>query len=102
MTLHDTRPRRNALVLACSVLSVGLSISCTGNIMSGDGPGAGPSNPPAGPPTMGGNGRPGEGEILPPPPPGEKACETPQFTPARVWRLSDDQFIAAVKDLVPN
>jgi hypothetical protein len=102
MTLHDTRPRRNALVLACGVLSVGLTISCTGNIMNGDGSGAGPNNPPAGPPSVGGNGKPNENEILPPPPPGEQACETTQFTPARVWRLSDDQFIAAVKDLVPN
>jgi hypothetical protein len=40
-------------------------------------------------------------EILPPPP-DEPACASTEFTPARVWRLSDQQYATAVKDLVPG
>jgi hypothetical protein len=40
-------------------------------------------------------------EILPPPV-GEPACDSTEFTPARVWRLSDQQYVTAVKDLIPG
>ena len=40
-------------------------------------------------------------EILPPPV-GEPACDSTEFTPTRVWRLSDQQYLTAVQDLVPG
>jgi hypothetical protein len=103
MTLHDPRQPRSALVFAaCGVLSLGMTISCTGAIM--DGPGADPpditTGGRGGRGGSGGSGGTGGPDILPPPPIG--ACETKEYTPARVWRISDDQYVAAVKDLVPG
>jgi hypothetical protein len=104
MTLHETR-HRSAMAAACGALSLSLTISCTGNIIGVSGtegsrtrpspsdqePGVGPddSTPPTDPGIL-------------PLPPGGAACETKQFTPARVWRLSDDQYVAAVRDLLPG
>ncbi len=111
MTLHDKRRPRTAMVLACGVFSAGLAISCTGTVMdpteeddsAGIGAPGGPSNPGGGgggsvtPP---GVGPPPGSDIIPPDP--KVACESTEFTPARIWRLSDDQFVAAIRDLVPG
>lgn len=91
------------MVLACcGWIAATLTISCTGAIT--DGPGAddikgrkiGGETGGAG--GSGGSGGVGGGiDILPPPPEG---CETKEYTPARIWRLSDDQYLTAVKDLL--
>jgi hypothetical protein len=101
------------MVLLCGAVSVGLTLSCSGSIMPSGGNGNGGNgngnngNPPGngGPP---GNGTPGGNNgssppILPPVMPGAMACEpSNQFTPARIWRLSDTQYSQAVKDLIPG
>src|SRR3954462_9752026 len=104
MTLHESR-HRSATAAACRVLSLSLTISCTGNIVDVSGS-EGSKNRPS--PSGGGQVDPDDGTSPPmdpgilPPAVGAPACETKQFTPARVWRLSDDQFVAAVKDLLPG
>jgi len=97
MTLHDTRRPVWGMGLVCGLLSVGLTLSCTGAIMD-DPTGAEPRGGRG--PNSGGGGVTGP-EILPPVV-GEPACESTQFTPARVWRLSDEQYVTAVKDLIPG
>jgi Protein of unknown function (DUF1592)/Protein of unknown function (DUF1588)/Protein of unknown function (DUF1595)/Protein of unknown function (DUF1585) len=104
MTLRAKRHPRNRLMVV-GALSV-LTFACNGSIMdgpggSGTGPGAGPGAGPGSPGSGGGNPDPGNNAILPPPP-GAMNCTSKEFTPARVWRLSDDQYVAAVKDLLPG
>src|SRR5688500_696417 len=93
MSLHDSRRPRGVRSLACGVLSVGLTLSCTGNIMDDVGTEPGQTRGPRGTNPV--------NNILPPAQ-GPNACESKQFTPARVWRISDEQYVAAVKDLVPG
>ena len=107
MTLRDKRHPRNVLVVV-GALS-GLTFACNGTIMDGPGgSGPGTGGPGTGGPGTGAPGGPGAGSGDPrmnpnlPQPPGTPACDSKQFTPARVWRLSDDQFVAAVKDLLPG
>jgi hypothetical protein len=84
-----------------------LLAACTGTVIDGPGgrsptgggetpTGAGGSGP--GDPTPGGGGA----TMLPPVvnPETGKPCETTTFTPARVWRLSDEQYVNAVNDLL--
>jgi hypothetical protein len=99
MSLHESR--RPALGLACGLLSVSLSFSCTGSIVD-DPTGAQPPSKGGGGPSRPGPGGGGTGPEILPPPVGEPACDSTEFTPARVWRLSDQQYAAAVKDLVPG
>ena len=81
--------------------------ACTGTVIDGPGgrsptgggetpTGAGGSGP--GDSTPGGGGA----TMLPPVvnPETGKPCETTSFTPARVWRLSDEQYVNAVNDLL--
>jgi hypothetical protein len=63
---------------------------------SGAAPPVGPNKP------VGGGGVGGSGPDILPPVKGEPACESTLFTPARIWRISDDQYLAAVKDLIPG
>ena len=106
MTLRAKRHPRNVLVLVGAV-SV-LTFACNGTIMDGPGgSGPGTGGPGTGGPGTGGPGSPGgpgEPNKNPnlPQPPGAQACDSKAFTPARVWRLSDEQFVAAVKDLLPG
>ena len=111
MGLHDTLTPRNSTFLICGSLFLGLTIACTGSVESvggsrGNGPGPGGSGqgPNSGGPGGGSPGGPG-GSVGSGPailPPSVDNCETTEFTPARVWRLTDDQFVAAVKDLLPG
>jgi hypothetical protein len=106
MTLRAKTHPRNVLTVV-GALSV-LTFACNGTIMDGPG-GAGPGNGgpgavgpgPGGPGGGGGTGDPSKNPNLPQPP-GAEACDSKAFTPARVWRLSDDQYVAAVKDLLPG
>jgi hypothetical protein len=93
-----------AIGLPCTLLFAALG--CTGNI-GGTSGGGDPniSMPPPGSMTQG----PGSsttsppGGILPPANGADgKPCVTDTFTPARLWRLSDDQFKNAVTDLLPG
>ena len=104
MSLRDTRSSRHSRVFTVGALLVGLNLACTGAIDSGGGARGGgkPSGNGGG---NSGNGSGGNGstppipEILPEP---VEACESKEFTPARVWRLSDDQFMNAISDLLPG
>jgi Protein of unknown function (DUF1592)/Protein of unknown function (DUF1588)/Protein of unknown function (DUF1595)/Protein of unknown function (DUF1585) len=104
MTLRAKRHPRNVLVVVGAV-SV-LTLACNGTIMDGPG-GSGAGGPggvgpgPGGPGSPAGPGDPSKNPNLPQPP-GAPACDSKAFTPARVWRLSDDQYVAAVKDLLPG
>ena len=105
MTLRVQRHPRNRL-LAVGALAA-FTFGCNGTIMDGPGgsgrgtgPGSGPGSGPGAPGSNGGNGEPSN-PILPQPP-GAAACTSKEFTPARVWRLSDEQYVAAVKDLLPG
>ena len=86
-----------------------LLVACTGTVI--DAPGRGAQPPPGGnqTPSPGGPGPanpvpggPGPDTMLPPVvnPDTGKPCETTGFTPARVWRLSDEQYANAVNDLL--
>lgn len=103
MTLHDTRHRHTSTVLASAALGAMLTISCTGNIMdtvNSDDPKQGPGPSTGFTPPTGGNA--GNNPLLPPPSGNAATCKTTEFTPVRVWRLSDDQYATAVKDLLPG
>jgi hypothetical protein len=95
------RSRRRPLGLV--TVAIGFAIAgCNGTIieLGGTGNGSGqPGDPnnPSGPPlnptsTIPEVVDPGTG----------KACTTDKFTPARVWRLSDEQYSAVVADLLPG
>jgi hypothetical protein len=102
------------------VLAMVLAPACSGTIVGGEngggnpGPGGGPGTGP-GPggtgPGPGGTG-PGPGGTGPggQPPPGTtppavdpmtgQMCNSTEFTPTRIWRISDEQFVTAVQDLI--
>jgi hypothetical protein len=96
-------------MLLAGVFSAGLSsmAACNGaitdTINESDGKTSGP-NDPGGGGSNGGDpsGPPKPGQDILPPPKDEPACESKEFTPARLWRLTDDQYLAAVKDLLPG
>jgi hypothetical protein len=82
-----------------------LLAACTGTVIDGPGNGARPPTGGNETPSPGGPGpgsTPGPGTMLPPVvnPETGKPCETTSFTPARVWRLSDEQYANAVNDLL--
>jgi hypothetical protein len=89
------------MVLArCGCFAAVLSLGCMGTIT--DGPTADDITGPGGSGTGGRGGSGGSGgtggiDILPP---AVEPCDSKEFTPTRVWRLSDDQYVAAVKDLI--
>ena len=104
MTLRAKRHPRNRLMVVGALSA--LTFACNGSIMdgpggSGTGPGMTPGNGPGtAPGSNGGNIDPGNNPNLPTPP--GAACSSKEFTPARVWRVSDEQYVAAVKDLLPG
>jgi hypothetical protein len=116
MTRHD---RSTIARLRWLALVAGAAAACTGAIGEGGSdrpagktpanpgtnPGRGGSDPgsggPGGPGGAGGTGiTPGAGgaSTLP----GTKPCASTSFTPTRIWRLSDEQYAAAVSDLLPG
>jgi hypothetical protein len=100
----------NPLFFTGFLLSAALLVACTGTVIDTPGSGRSPTGgnePPAG--AGGSTGQPGGGSgkgmtgtMLPPVvnPATGKPCETTSFTPARVWRLSDEQYSNAVNDLL--
>jgi hypothetical protein len=83
-----------ALHLRPGVAVCALLAACSGTIeggksAAGPGPTGGAMAPPASglPEVVGRDGKP---------------CTTQTFTPARIWRLSDDQYAAAIADLIPG
>jgi hypothetical protein len=83
-------------------------LGCNGTIVGADGKPETATNP-GNPGAPGSPGTPGGPPITPtsvipdvPDPVTGKACTTATFTPARIWRLSDEQYSAVVADLLPG
>jgi hypothetical protein len=98
MTRHDTQARAasRTLVLTSTACTL-MAVACTGGVIGGN-----PGGKAGGPSTGGPVDMPGAGPLPPPPDQVDGvSCTGPAvFTPARIWRISDEQFATAVKDLV--
>jgi hypothetical protein len=111
MARHRADHRRPFRTLDIPVLAIGFTLAaCNGTILGGDGtaqPPTGGSGNTGDPTSPGGNN--GGPPITPSStipevvdPGTGKACTTNGFTPARIWRLSDEQYSAVVADLLPG
>src|SRR5262245_37123628 len=101
MTRRDRRHHSQGPSVV-AVLTIGLLQGCVGDVLDSahsqshrprnpDDPGGSPQVPPG-----------GVGLAPPPPGSGEQPCTPTVATPARLWRLSDDQFAHAIADLLPG
>jgi hypothetical protein len=103
MTPSDLKQRPMGWILASGTLVLAMGLGCVGTVEDGDGSGTAPPAPGRGP----GPGNPPPNGIPPntaiPPvvdPATGQMCNTAEFTPTRVWRISDEQYVAAVNDLL--
>jgi hypothetical protein len=103
----DHRAPRRPFGFSAAALGFAL-LGCNGTIVGADGTPENPSNSanPGDPNAPGGPGGPPitPTSVIPdvPDPVTGKACTTATFTPARIWRLSDEQYSAVVADLLPG
>lgn len=113
MTPSDWKQRPMWRILACGVMAAA-GLACVGTVEDGGSgnPGGGSGPPGAGPgPGTPGGGSPGGPPPGAPPPPNTsippaidpatgQMCNTAEFTPTRIWRISDEQYVTAVNDLL--